>query len=104
MNRHIETYEVSWNGIQLAITWEPKWLHIGEELGWDTAHLQVEAIAPERAMLPITETGYRSHFTNAATVADMGGPVAFVRQWLDEEAATPAWRAQDAASRQFALF
>lgn len=35
MNRHIETFEASWNGIQLAITWEPKWLHTGEELGWD---------------------------------------------------------------------
>ena len=104
MTRHIETHHASWNGIQLAITWEPNWLSIGEELGWDTAHLQVEAIAPERAMLPITETGYRSHFTNAATVADMGGPVAFVRTWLDQEAASPAWRAQEAASRQFALF
>jgi hypothetical protein len=104
MNRHIETFEVEWHGIKLAISWEPQWLRTGEELGWDTAHLQVEAIAPERAMLPITETGYLSHFTTAAVVADMGGPLAFVRTWLDEEAASPAWRQQEAASRQFALF
>jgi hypothetical protein len=31
--------------------------------------LQVESILPERVQLPITETGYRSHFTPPATVA-----------------------------------
>ena len=104
MNRHIETIDAEWQGIHLRISWEPQWLRTGEELGWDTAHLQVEAINPERAMLPITEPGYRSHFTTAAIVADMGGPLAFVRTWLNEEAETPAWRAQEAASRQCALF
>lgn len=104
MTRHIESFDASWNGIQLAITWEPCWLSTGESLGWDTAHLQIEAIAPERAMLPITETGYRSHFTTAATVDGYGGPVAFVLAWLNEEAAAPAWQQRAAAARQLTLF
>jgi len=104
MNRHIETFTLDWSGVRLEIQWEPCWLRTDEELGWDTAHISITAIAPERAPLPITETGYRSHFTTAAIVADMGGPVEFVRTWLDEEAATPAWRAQESSRRQLALF
>ena len=104
MTRHIETFDARWNGIHLAVSWEPRWLNLDDDYGLDTAHLQIEAVEPERAMLPITETGYRSHFTTAEAVTAMGGPVAFVLAWLDEEAATPAWRAQEAAARQFALF
>jgi hypothetical protein len=39
--------------------------------------------------LPITETGYRSHFTAPETAAPFGGPVAYVIAWLDEESETP---------------
>lgn len=104
MSRGIETISATWNGIQLEITWEPCWLGIEREEGWDTAHITVTAVQPYRAPLPITETGYRSHFTTAETVESYGGPAAFVLTWLAEEAATPAWRQLEAASRQLALF
>lgn len=104
MTRHIETFDASWNGIQLAITWEPRWLNLDDDYGLDTAHLQIEAVTPERAMLPVTETGYRSHFTTAEAVTAMGGPVAFVLAWLDEEAASPVWQRQAEAARQLTLF
>jgi len=103
MTRRYEDHETVWNGITIRIAYEPNWLNRADD-GYDTAHLEIEAVAPERAMLPITETGYRSHFTSAATVGSYGGPVAFVRAWLDEEAATPAWRRREAAARQYALF
>ena len=104
MSRSIEILTATWQGIDLEITWEPNWLSIGEELGMDTAHLSITAIAPDRAVLPITETGYRSHFTSAATVESYGGPVAFVLAWLEESARAPTWQAKEAASRQLALF
>jgi hypothetical protein len=34
----------------------------------------------------------------------MGGPVALVLTWLNEEAASPAWQQQAAAARQLTLF
>lgn len=68
------------------------------------AHLEVESVKPARAPLPITETGYRSHFINRSSVDHMGGPEAFVEAWIDEMARTPAWREADVASRQLALF
>lgn len=68
------------------------------------AHLEIETIAPERAPLPITETGFRSHFTSPESVAAYGGPVAFVEAWLETESQAPDWRVRDQAARQFALF
>jgi hypothetical protein len=101
---YCEHHETVWNGIAIAITYEPDWLNCSRDSGLDTAHLEIRAISPEGVPLPITETGYRSHFTNAETVASYGGPVAFVLAWLDEEANTPAWRRRAAAARQLSLF
>ena len=47
MNRHIETFRIDWNGIAIEIRYEPHWL--GMDIGFDTAHLEIESIAPERA-------------------------------------------------------
>jgi len=101
--RNIETFTADWNGIGVQITWEPSWLSL-DTLRYDTAHLQVESILPERVPLPITETGYRSHFTSPQTVAALGGPVAFVIAWLDEESHTEEWREREQAARQLSLF
>lgn len=59
-DRHIETFRAEWNGIGIQITWEPSWLNLGDCLGHDMGHLQIESTAPDKAALPITETGYRS--------------------------------------------
>ena len=64
-------------------------------LGFDLAHLEIESIAPERARLPITGTGYRSHFTSPDTVAAHGGPAAFVEAWLESESQAPDWRREE---------
>jgi hypothetical protein len=69
-----------------------------------TAHLEVQRVAPEWAMLPITETGYRSHFLPRGTAENAGGPVAYVKAWLEEAAKAPDWKRREAASRQPSLF
>ena len=72
--------------------------------GQSMAHLEVESVKPARAPLPITETGYRSHFINRSNVDHMGGPEAYVEAWIDEMSHTHAWRETASASRQLALF
>ena len=80
------------------MTFTPRWSGFME-------HLAIESIAPERAPLPITGTGYLSHFMQPGTVAAHGGDVvAQVIAWLDEEAAGAEWLEHVAASRQLALF
>ncbi len=93
-----QTYSLTWRGIDIEATYTPlKWGVI--------AHLEIRTVAPRGARLPITETGYRSHFHQPGTIEAHGGDVVTqVVAWLDEEAAKPAWRAYEASSRQGELF
>jgi hypothetical protein len=91
-----------WNGIEIEIRWQPDYCHFDD--GRSMAHLEVESINPKRAPLPITSTGYRSHFIHAADVEIMGGPEAYVDAWIGHLAKSRSWRIADQASRQLALF
>lgn len=86
-----------WEGIEIEVRYWPR--------KWTITHLEIQSIAPERAPLPITSTGYRSHFVQPGTVEASGGDVvAQVRAWLDEEAAKPEWREHVERGRQGELF
>ena len=93
-----QTYRFQWQGIEIEATYSPvKWGVI--------AHLEIESVQPARAPLPITETGYKSHFHPCGTVEANGGDVvAQIVAWLDEAAAKPEWVAHAAKSRQGELF
>lgn len=99
MERHPQTYRFTWQGIAIEAGYTPRMF------GGIIAHLEIRSIAPERAPLPITETGYRSHFHPCGMVEANGGDVvAQVVAWLDEEAEKPEWRRYAEASRQGSLF
>lgn len=55
-----QIYSLTWHDgvsdIEIEITLKPDYFK-------DVAHLEIRSIAPERATLPITATGYRSHFS-----------------------------------------
>lgn len=93
-----QTYRFTWQGIEIEATYTP--LKFGV-----MAHLAIQSINPENAPLPITETGYRSHFHQPGTIEAHGGDVvAQVIAWLDQEAAKPEWKRHSEASRQGELF
>lgn len=94
---------LTWEGFSLAISYDPQWLRASDDYP-GRAHLEVRVIEPERAPLPITETGYRSHFLLSGIVEEAGGPTAYVRAWLDEAARQPAWRKARDRWRQLSLF
>lgn len=98
MEQPPQTYRFTWDGIEIEAIYTPlKWGVI--------AHLEIHSVAPERARLPITTTGYRSQFHQPGTIETHGGDVvAQVIAWLDEEAAKPDWQAYRNASRQGELF
>lgn len=77
-----EQHKITWRGIALTITFTPDWLGV-------TAHLEIETEG--RIPLPVTETGYRSHFMPVGSIEAYGGPVAFVTDWLDSEAKRIGW-------------
>lgn len=89
---------LTWDGITMTIRHKRDYFP-----GYD--HLEIQVTAPERdAPLPITETGYRSHFLRPGMIDEAGGPVAYTRRWLDEAARHPSWRTIRARWRQLSLF
>lgn len=102
MTRVPEIHGLEWRGIGIEIRYEPDWLGCVREDR--VCHFDIEAITPERSPLPITETGYRSHFANPVEIDEAGGPVAFVTAWLDAAAQAPAWKEKEQAARQLTLF
>ena len=96
---------IDWRGITIEVSYEPDWMQsVSSHLGAPLAHLQVRSVQPERAALPVSETGYRSRFLAAAEVVDLGGPAAYVRGWLDAMSKDEAWLASEDASRQLSFF
>lgn len=78
MGQHI----ITWRGVEVEITFTP------EKFGMvDHIELRTE----NKAALPVTETGYRSHFMDKGADAHHGGAVAFVTAWLDHEANRTGW-------------
>lgn len=99
------TAVIEWQGITIEIIYEPNWLNLSrEDSDLTAAHLEIRSIAPERAPLPITETGYRSHFLHAEEVDQAGGPEAYVEAWLNDMAESRELRDCIEASRQLNLF
>ncbi len=103
MERTIEKHRLEWQGIEIEVRYEARWLNCTDPV-FRVAHLEVRAIKPARNPLPFSETGDRSHFPQVEDVAHEGGPVAYVLAWLDHEAKSPAWREHAARQRQMSLF
>jgi hypothetical protein len=84
-------YEITWSNplnnesITIRIT------HARDYLSSGSDHIEVESIRPKKAPLPITETGYRSHFIAPLELINAGGPATFVRRWIEQEASGKAW-------------
>ena len=78
----MEKHKITWRGIALTITFKPDWLNVGDHF---------EIATEGRVPLPITETGYRSHFMAVNSITAYGGPVAYAIDWLDHEAARVGW-------------
>lgn len=78
--------------------------HTSRWLNLDHDHVEIITVSPERAALPITETGYRSHFLHGQHLTEVGGPVAYVTAWLDAASQSTDWKARSEAARQGSLF
>ena len=105
LGRDIVVEQLVWRGITLSVSYEADWLGSGEcGSKFATAHLQIEAISPERSPLPMTETGYRSHFLAQGIVEEAGGAAAYALAWLEHATKSPNWRQKEITGRQLSLF
>lgn len=94
---------------ECQFTWTSGHISVTVGVTFDTSygiveHLVVKSLEPEKTRLPITETGYRSHFVPPGTVPACGGPVEAARKLLDEAAKAQEWQEYLQDSRQGSLF
>ena len=92
--RPTKRHRMSWREWTLEVRHTPDYLSAG------TDHLEIIVKAPKDAPIPITTTGYRSHFLPPGLIVAAGGPVAFVTRWLDSEATSKAWAKTETKWRQ----
>jgi len=104
--RHFETHICEWEGRRIEVRYEPDWLNRQQDPDnqYQVGHLDIRTIAPENAPLPITETGYRSHFIHPSIIDEAGGPVAYVLAWIKREAYAPHWLKIQTEFEQPSLF
>lgn len=98
MDKTTQIHKLKWQDIEIEVTYKP--------LEFDMiAWLEIKSASPKAAPLPITETGYLSHYHQPGHIEAQGGDVvAFVIAWLDEEANKPEWQQYSEAIRQYDLF
>lgn len=103
MANNIQRSTIIWRGLHVRVQFIPVYAKGFLELyGWSMAHLEITS--KNRVELPVTETGYRSHFLPEEEVKARGGPEAYVRAWLDHAALSPVWIAKREAAKQMSLF
>tara|TARA_R110002096_G_scaffold188216_2_gene368094 strand:- start:154 stop:483 length:330 start_codon:yes stop_codon:yes gene_type:complete len=96
---------IDWHGYRIEIAYCRSWSPSVEDIyGYAMSHIEIRTIEPERAPLPITETGYRSHFVHEPVVVEWGGPEALVRALLDDAAKSAEWKELEESRKQLSLF
>lgn len=92
------TAKLVWRDVTCRVKHTPNYL----SKGW--SHIEIIVVSPKKAPLPITYTGYRSHFLEENLLKKAGGPVTFFLEWIEREAATKAWAKTEFKWRQGDLF
>lgn len=97
-------FEMDWRNALTGETVRLRVTHSRDYLSPGQDHVEIESIAPPRAPLPLTETGYRSHFIPGAELARFGSVRCFVEGWLETTAKSKDWQKRQQAAAQGDLF
>ena len=94
-----QTYILIWDGVEIEANYEPDSYSV-------VSHLEIISINPPRCKLPMTETGYRSHFHERHMIErDYDGDViAAVLDWLNIESKSKRWQKYLKDTQQGSLF
>jgi hypothetical protein len=92
------THKLIWQHATCRVKHTPDYM----SEGW--SHIEISVQAPKGAPIPITRTGYLSHFLDEDELTAAGGPVAFVSAWIEREARSKDWARADFKWRQGDLF
>jgi len=92
---------ITWENIKIEISYVASAYKSFEKVyGYSMAHLEIKA----NEELPITVTGYKSHFLPNTEIEEHGGAEKFVLDWLSSASKSEEWQKIKAGSDQYALF
>ena len=94
----LTSHKLIWRDVTCRVRHTPNYI----SRGW--THIEIIVVKPKGAPLPITETGYRSHFLDEELLSKAGGPVTFFLDWIEREAKSKAWAKNEFKWRQGDLF
>ncbi len=102
MSQYIESTMV-WRGINITVRYNSDYFKSTHKTSnFRLAHLEV--VTENKAPLPFTASGYRSHFTDASEIGQYDTPVDFVKVWLEATAKSKQWKKQCNRNNQLTLF
>lgn len=85
-----------WEGREIRLSYHPRYLNMID-------HIEIRS--GDGDPLPITETGYKSHFFGPfEPIMSNDEVIEMVARWLDKEAAMTAWQTYLLQSKQLSLF
>jgi hypothetical protein len=92
------TARLVWRDVTCRVRCTPNYI----SKGW--THIELIVVSPKGAPLPITSTGYLSHFLDEDVLKRAGGPVPLFLAWIEREATSKAWAKTEFKWRQMDLF
>ena len=101
----IHNLTLEWEGISVDIEYNDEWSNF-PELNHYVHHIAIKR--RDKGQLPMSETGYRSHFMAGTNKEDALQPyenaIDLVKAWLDEAGKSKKWKAYVASQKQLTLF
>ena len=94
---------IHWQGYKIELNCKSNPFNLQQSVGINMMHIELRTLVPAKAPLPVTETGYSSHFINAEVVAEYDTPAAYVLAWLGHAAQKPEWQQREVEARQYTL-
>ena len=104
--KYKDVYQLHWRGIKIAVSQRarPFGGAFKKNYGHDLIHVEIKSVSPERAPLPITETGYKSLWIIDENLEQFGDAATCAEWLLNEAAKSQEWQAIEEKAAQFDLF
>lgn len=103
MPKEYETLSMIWRNVALTIRYCDNWSP-GHYKIHGTRMTHTEVTRDDGLQLPITSSGYRSHFMDSSHLDNYDSILDYVSQWLDHEAQSKQWKAYISDRSQLKLF
>lgn len=103
MSKEYQTLTIEWRKVAITVRHCKDWSKGHFNIN-GTRMTHTEIINIDNDPLPITSTGYKSHFMDSTHLDNYDGILDYVTQWLDHEAQSKQWKAYVVDKSQLKLF